>query len=167
MGLSDNQNSNVAVKKLHRAYTEDSIALQKLETEWRREVQALKEITKFNHANIIGFMAAITRDYERYLIFEWANGGNLRQFWLHDDPRLSRVLVKDIIVQLHGLADALQEIHKRGFRHGDMKPENILRVSTTGQSSSRLDVGTLKICDMGLTRYHYLATQLREAGTNT
>lgn len=141
--------------------------LQRLEAEWRKEVQAHKEISKCKHANIIKFMAAITRDYERYLIFEWANGGNLRQFWLNHNPRLSRVLVRDIMFQLRGLADALEAIHSKGFRHGDMKPENILRVKTAGQKPSRLDVGTLKICDMGLTKYHYLATQLREGGTNT
>ncbi|KAK7718097.1 hypothetical protein SLS63_010580 [Diaporthe eres] len=160
-------NSSVAVKKLHRAYTEDEGAMRNLEEQWQKEVKAHKEISKCNHPNIIGFMTAITRDYERYLMFEWANGGNLRQFWHSHNPRLTRTLVEDIMHQLCGLAGALEEIHFRSYRHGDMKPENILRVKTPGHNTSKLDVGTLKICDMGLTKYHYLATQLREQATDT
>lgn len=167
ISIVDFQNSNVALKKLHRAYTENPALMQELEDQWQREVQAHREITKCKNANIIKFMAAITRDYERYLMFEWANGGNLRQFWLNHKPHLTRSLVEDVIRQLYGLADALFEIHSRKYRHGDLKPENILRVKSPGNHSPKLDVGTLKICDMGLTKYHYLATQLRQDATNT
>jgi serine/threonine protein kinase len=164
MCIIDNQRANVAIKKLHRAYTEDQPKMRELEKEWQKEVQAHKEIAKCNHSNIIKFMTAITRDYERYLMFEWANGGNLREFWAEYSPRLTKSLVKDILLQLRGLADALEEIHSKGFRHGDMKPENVLRIKTPGNDSA---IGTLKICDMGLTKYHYLATQLRQQATDT
>jgi serine/threonine protein kinase len=159
--------SNVAVKKLQRAYTQDQAMMEQLESEWQRELQAHRMISKYGHANIIKFMAAITRNYERYLMFEWANGGNLRQFWVNEKPHLTRRLVKDVIGQLHGLASALSKIHFNKLRHGDLKPENILRVKNSGNQSSGIDIGTLKICDMGLTKYHDLATQLRQGATNT
>lgn len=159
-----NQTANVAIKKLHRAYTEDQAKMRDLEKEWQKEVKAHRDIAACNHSNIIKFITAISRDYERYLMFEWANGGNLREFWINDRPRLTKPMVKDILIQIRGLADALEEIHSKGFRHGDIKPENVLRVKTPGNDSA---VGTLKICDMGLTKYHYFATQLREQATDT
>lgn len=152
------------MKKLHHAYTDDPAKMIELEKEWHKEVQAHKTIAECDHPNIIKFMTAITRDYERYLMFEWADGGNLRQFWMNNSPPLNIDLVRDVFFQLRGLADALEEIHSKKLRHGDMKPENILRFKIHGNDSA---VGTLKICDMGLTKYHYLATQLREQATDT
>lgn len=160
--------ANVAIKKLDHAYSEDKDKQRELEDAWLKEVQAHKEITKINHGNIISFMTAIIRDNERYLMFEWADGGNLREFWNKNEPSLSRPLIIDVIYQLRGLADALGEIHLKNYRHGDMKPQNILRVKTPRQDDpSEPDVGTLKICDMGLTKYHIMATQLRNEATNT
>lgn len=164
MLIIEGQRANVAVKKLHRAYIEDHAKMRELEKAWQKEVKAHTEIATSEHPNIVKFMTAITRDYERYLMFEWADGGNLREFWLNDSPRLTGPVVKDILVQLRGLADALEEIHSKGFRHGDMKPENILRIKSPGNGSG---IGILKICDMGLTKFHYLATQLREQATDT
>ncbi|KAJ0120690.1 hypothetical protein J7T55_015422 [Diaporthe amygdali] len=158
----------VAIKKLHRSYSEDKAKQRTLVEAWVREVSAHKDISQFNSSNIIKFMTAFTRGHERYLMFEWADGGNLREFWTTNDPILTRVLVRDVILQLHGLADALDKMHSMNYRHGDMKPENILRVNTPGQNgSSNLDVGTLKICDMGLSKNHTMATRLRDVATVT
>lgn len=165
--VQDGHNHNVAVKKWNRAYTEDQAMMHQIEEEWQREVQAHKEIDKCRHSNIIRFMAAVTREYERYLVFEWANGGNLREFWVRHNPHLTRALIRDITLQLRGLAHALEEMHSRNYRHGDLKPENILRVTTPGHDNSADKVGTLKICDMGLSKYHTMDTQLRDPGTGT
>lgn len=65
--------------------------------------------------------------------------------------------------QLIGLASALQSIHeadqnKKGEklfgRHGDLKPENILWFPSDGNDAS-LGHGTLKIADLGLTRFSH------------
>lgn len=156
----DGRGVNVAIKKLK--------VLRSLEQEWRGEVQAHKEINECRHTNIIKFMMAITRDQDRYLMFEWADGGNLREFWnKNKKPALTKTLVKDVINQLRGLADGIEVIHQKGYRHGDMKPENILRVKGPQHHASHLDVGTLKICDMGLTKYHIMATEFRDLATST
>lgn len=88
-------------------------------------------------------------------------------FWRENEPRLTTTLVKDVIHQLHGLADALEKIHQSNYRHGDMKPENILRMRTEVRKSGppELDVGTLKICDMALVKYHDTATHFRSGTT--
>lgn len=92
-------------------------------------------------------------------MFRWADGGNLQEFWRNNaKPKLSTALVRDVIQQLHGLADALEKLHGFGpgdssYRHGDVKPENILRVRTrvvAERQNSDIDVGIFKIADMGL-----------------
>jgi serine/threonine protein kinase len=69
-------------------------------------------------------------------------------------------------MQLRGLADALDKIHGFGggqgsYRHGDIKPENILRVRTKSVAPSEIDVGILKIADMGLAKHHTIVTEFR------
>lgn len=158
---------DVAIKKLHLSHSDDEEAQRKLEAGWDKEVKAHMEMTRLKNPNIIQFITAVTRDRERFLMFEWADGGNLRQFWTKA-PRLTGHFVKSVIAQLHGLARALEEMHSLNYRHGDMKPENILRVKTAAkQASPTLDIGTLKICDMGLSKQHITETRLREVATNT
>lgn len=68
-----------------------------------------------------------------------------------------------MILQLRGLAGALSALHnysdKGSYRHGDIKPENILRFD------DGTAVGILKLTDMGLAKHHTLATQLRAPTT--
>ncbi|KAF3014001.1 hypothetical protein E8E14_009269 [Neopestalotiopsis sp. 37M] len=159
----------VSIKKLYRPETDDRAKLQDLERSWQQEVFAHEELVKCGHRNIIKFIAGITKGNDRYLMCEWANGGNLREFWTKNEPNLTRTLVKDVIVQLQGITSALKMIHSKNFRHGDLKPENIVRqeMLSRNSGSSRLDVGELKICDMGLTKYHVEATEFRNRSTDT
>jgi serine/threonine protein kinase len=96
-------------------------------------------------------------------MFLWADGGNLRDFWRKfPTPTLTACLVRDMIGQLRGMADALQSLHgykeDLHFRHGDIKPENILHFPD--QRKSR--IGTFKISDLGSSVYHAVVTHLRE-----
>ena len=71
--------------------------------------------------------------------------------------------MRAVVTQLQGLADALEKLHTYGggdgsYRHGDLKPENILRVRTRsveGSKAADLDIGILKIADMGLYVYTF------------
>lgn len=145
-----------------------------IESEWQRELQAHIAIDVHDHPNIIKFLGAVTRG-KRYLLFQWADGGNLRELW-HNNPRpiLTAALVKDVVKQLHGLSDALATLHTIGnsggdtssYRHGDIKPENILRMRTQHVGGSDIDIGQLKIADMGLAKHHTVATELREKPTS-
>jgi serine/threonine protein kinase len=122
-----------------------------LHKKWVAEARALDHIRGLNHRNIIQRIAAIKRGKEHYFMFEWADGGSLRDFW-KDNPRpnLDSGFIKEIVIQLRELADALHELHnyEGSFRHGDLKPENILRFKDATR------VGVLKIADMGSVRHH-------------
>jgi len=96
-------------------------------------------------------------------MFLWAEGGNLRDFWIRTpNPTITASLVKDIFIQLRGMADALQKLHNfksgKHYRHGDIKPENILVFPRENNSQT----GVLKISDLGSAKHHSVATRLRE-----
>ena len=96
-------------------------------------------------------------------MFLWADGGNLRDFWIENPkPILTAALVKNIIEQLRGMAEALQKLHgyrdQYHYRHGDLKPENILNFPDPDKSR----IGTFKISDLGSAKHHSVATRLRE-----
>jgi len=100
-------------------------------------------------------------------MFEWADGGSLREFW-ENTPRPSldigtmSTLVLETLEQVQGLADGLHTLHVKGFyRHGDLKPENILRF----EDGTRL--GRLKIADFGLAKEHKVLTERRRQPTST
>ncbi|KAK7709694.1 hypothetical protein SLS57_008599 [Botryosphaeria dothidea] len=61
-------------------------------------------------------------------------------------------------------AKVLQHIGTGNWRHGDLKPDNILRFvdSTTAERS----LGTLKIADLGLAKLHDVDTNLRAEPTS-
>lgn len=96
-------------------------------------------------------------------MFLWADGGNLRDFWKnHPNPEMKPELVKEMIEQIRGMAEAIQKLHdwdnSKHYRHGDIKPENILRFP--GRDTSQ--IGTLKISDLGSAQHHNVATRLRQ-----
>ena len=130
---------------------------------WASEVDTLDEISGLSHPNIIQRVAAITRGRQRFLMFLWADGGNLRDYWIaNPNPTLTAALVRDVIEQLRGMAEALKTLHEykdqTHYRHGDIKPENILNFKS--QDKSRM--GTFKVSDMGSAKRHSVATRLRE-----
>ncbi|KAK0630531.1 hypothetical protein B0T17DRAFT_653944 [Bombardia bombarda] len=150
----------------------DAEERQKITQSFGNEARTLKKMNNDNSTSnhIIRFITAFTmgnigspKDY--YLIFEWADGGSLEDLFSKElVPVLSGELVKHVAVQLRGLAGALKATHDAGIRHGDLKPGNILRFCATEENI----IGTLKIGDWGLARYHSEATVLRkEKGHHT
>lgn len=100
------------------------------------------------------------------MIFPWADGGHLEQFWETNSsmPRQDHGFVKWMSKQILGLASALRSIHhpnvralpigdheKTHGRHGDIKPTNILWFKSHGLSES---MGVLKISDFGFADFH-------------
>lgn len=141
---------------------------------WAGEAKTMKGMNMRNKEHIVRFITAFKRgDNETgmsyYLMFEWADGGSLQDLW-NDHPvvSLNAKLTKEIVHQVLGLAGALCATHYQenevGIRHGDLKPENILRFRPTPDNF----LGTLKLGDWGLAKYHNLGTVLRkEQGANT
>jgi serine/threonine protein kinase len=149
--------------------TEDA---KDVEEHWGREVRALRTMNGLNQDHIVRFVTAFRRKSnfgnEHYLIFEWADGGNLCDLWRRmPSPVPTAQVIKDIVKQILGLAKALEAAHNlnetgASYRHGDIKPENILVFrGKTSVSSDEESIGTFKIADWGEAREHEQATEMR------
>ncbi|SCO76560.1 uncharacterized protein FRV6_00772 [Fusarium oxysporum] len=157
---------------------------------WPNEVRVLEKTKSLSDPHLITCIAAIERGNERYLLFPWAQDGNLREYWETPSERFyGRAAITEALVQLKGLATALRHLHYFGLsddladlpasvkdeydqtrvdnsiRHGDLKPENLLWFleETPGSKETRY----LKIADMGLAKRHVIATQDRSCLTST
>lgn len=129
LGRSLESGELVAIKKMKRKFYswEECMNL--------REVKSLK---KLNHANVVKLKEVIRENDHLYFIFEYMKE-NLYQL-MKDRTRLfPESAVRNIMFQiLQGLAF----IHKHGFFHRDMKPENLLCMGPE----------LVKIADFGLAR---------------
>ncbi|EXL45112.1 serine/threonine protein kinase [Fusarium oxysporum f. sp. radicis-lycopersici 26381] len=106
------------------------------------------------------FAAFSLGDTETYLMFEWAEGGNLRNLWEEFQPENPNGdLVKAVIEQLSGLAHALADLHSRDLRHGSLKPERILWFKS--KDSARDLIGILKIKGLSITNEHSDVRRIR------
>ncbi|KAF2999904.1 hypothetical protein E8E13_008595 [Curvularia kusanoi] len=87
---------------------------------WAKEVKALSKMKALNKKHIVRFITAFTRGttedgvdhFNYYVVFEWADGGNLRKLWEHyPNPPREAAFVKWIMEQLYGLSQALVAAH--------------------------------------------------------
>ncbi|CAN9195202.1 unnamed protein product [Alternaria alternata] len=130
------------------------------------EVKALQMMNTLEKDHIVRFLTSFQRgapdDLEYFLLFEWAHGGNLGDFWKQQAelPRTAE-LMKWLIGQLRGLAKALTAAHGAVCRHGDLKPANILWFR-----DATCPYGTLKIGDWGEAKIHKDVTSLRHVDTD-
>merc|ERR1711998_451141 len=99
-----------------------------------REVKSLK---KLNHPNIIKLKEVIRENDELFLVFEFMEQ-NVYQLMKERQKHLPEARIRNILYQI---MQGLCYMHKMGFFHRDMKPENLL--------ASR---ETIKIADFGLAR---------------
>ena len=142
----------------------DSIERQRIANSWANEARTLRKMNGSNNDHILRFITAFTRsdtstEKSYYLVFEWADGGSLNNLFMqHPAPTLTADLVKRVVTQLLGLAEALKATHDAEIRHGDIKPDNILHFKPTNADDI---IGTLKIGDWGLAKHHPVATILR------
>ena len=141
---------------------------------FEKERKNLTTVQFLAHAHLVTHYATYHKGNFHYVVFPWAHGGNLRDLWrTHDTLARSTNLTLWALRQLHGLASGLEALHGVNCRHGDLKPENILHfsspslTSSTPPTSSSSITGTLVIADVGISRTHTHATQLRNAGTTT
>lgn len=139
---------------------------------WAAEAKALAMMNTLHQDHIVRFFTAFCRGspgaLEYYLMFEWADGGNLHDLWdMIPKPDLTAPFVKWIIRQLRGLAQALSAAHNFksaqgdsdvSYRHGDLKPANILWFRDD-------ELGTLKIGDWGEAKSHETVTAMRRSNT--
>jgi len=128
---------------------------------YQSELDALDMARQLKHSHIVRFVGGFRQNFTSHLLFQWADGSNLRSYW-NDEANWSRDadLISWTIEQIQGLVGALDQLHnnparlKLNFRHGDLKPENILR-------SWGPQRGIFQIADLGLAKIHSLPTHAR------
>lgn len=161
----DGKVANAAIKEL-KAIRKGNIRDEKFRKEWEAEAKALTDISELRHDHLIQVKAIISKGKRQYFMFQWADGGSLRDFFENHNGFISQELVGQVIRQLLGLAKALDALHNwddgdGSYRHGDLKPENILRFEDGTKT------GTWKIADMGLAKHHFARTGARGGPTST
>lgn len=122
----------VAIKKIKKKYSswDECVNL--------REVKSLR---KLNHQNIVKLKEALKDNDELFLIFEYAETNVLKMYQTvkNEGSRFPESNIKRIIYET---CSGLAYMHKNGFFHRDMKPENLLVTSKN----------VVKIADFGLAR---------------
>ncbi|KAF4973924.1 hypothetical protein FZEAL_9110 [Fusarium zealandicum] len=153
--------------------------MQATEPEWfKREMEVLAEIQvivqELPHLHLISPIASykFTGKAVGYILFPWADRGNLKDFWDMDDNKNEvlhlgdpRALMEWTLREIRGLCEAVSELHKERprkgemahCRHGDLKPENILVFQENGTD-------VLRIADVGLGKFHTKSTDVRMRG---
>ncbi|KAI1377122.1 hypothetical protein F4677DRAFT_454241 [Hypoxylon crocopeplum] len=160
-----------ALKELHSQRIED----------FQREVDALQYLSDFSHPHLVKLLTAFRHGTSYYLVFPWAEGGDLRTFWKDNpkpipDPPLLRWMADQFL----GIATGLRQIHHERIvvdatkvrkdndlkdatdalygRHGDIKPDNVLCFSKIAGGSSRFNNdksdNILVLSDFGLGSLH-------------
>ena len=126
--VNKSTNEEVAIKKMKKKFYswEECMAL--------REIKSLR---KLNHCNIVKLKEVIRVNDDLYFVFEYMEQ-NVYQLMKDRATPFPEAQIKCILYQtLQGLA----YMHKHGFFHRDMKPENML---VKGEA--------VKIADFGLAR---------------
>lgn len=129
MGRCVDSGELVAIKKMKRKFYSWDECMN------LREVKSLK---KLNHANVIKLKEVVRENDHLYFVFEYMKE-NLYQLMRDRNRLFPESSIRNIMYQiLQGLAF----IHKHGFFHRDMKPENLLCMGPE----------LVKIADFGLAR---------------
>jgi serine/threonine protein kinase len=157
-----------------------------IEADWRKESVALSVFNRLEHEHIVKGIGAFTQRKKYYIVMEWANGGSLQHFWAenqnpHRYPSASQVM--ELLMQFRGLAQALKSMHYYNadqkqentgltpnkaaennlgnlWRHGDVKPSNILVFKDPATW-----LGRLKLGDLGRAKRHDIRTGARNIPT--
>ncbi|XP_070701796.1 serine/threonine-protein kinase MAK-like [Pempheris klunzingeri] len=130
LGRSNETGELVAIKRMKRKFYSWDECLN------LREVKSLK---KLNHANVVKLKEVIRENDQLYFVFEYMKENLYQLMKEREDKMFSENEIRNILFQvLSGLAF----VHKHGYFHRDMKPENLLCMGPE----------LVKIADFGLAR---------------
>ena len=79
-------------------------------------------LVKFNHPNIVRVIDFFEENGTAYLVMDYCQGVNLAEYMEQQGGILSEQAVINLIMPI---LEGLQELHKRGVLHRDIKPQNI------------------------------------------
>ena len=125
-------NRDVALKILSRRCASDDGLVERFRSEAR-------SAASLSHPNIVSiYDRGETEDGTYYIVMEYVPGGTLKDCILRKGP-LSADTAAAVATQV---AEALEEAHRNGVIHRDIKPQNILIT----------DWGDVKVADFGIAR---------------
>ncbi|EUC43333.1 hypothetical protein COCMIDRAFT_38701 [Bipolaris oryzae ATCC 44560] len=136
----------IAIKRLKRSEQVPEVQWERLVNKERENLNRARELES---RHLIKPIAVYERKPDRCFIFSWADGGNLGDYWEKNEAEAHRrESVLWLLGQFVGICSALQVLHGRNVRHGDLKPENMLLFKRG------YDKGCLQIADLGLTTFY-------------
>jgi serine/threonine protein kinase len=109
----------VALKLLYPSLLTDPQVCRDLQNE-------ASALSAFNHPHILRIMDFEFRPDQAYLVTELAEGGSLDNLLRSPGRPATRLPLRQALVYLEQLASALDEAHRAGIIHRDIKPKNIL-----------------------------------------
>lgn len=122
---------NKALKIISSEFSKDKEAMFDLEKEAR-------VLINLNHPNIVRIYDIHLTGETKYLDMEYVEGGDLVDLKLqYDDKKVPEEMVLNIASQI---SEALNEAHKKGVIHKDIKPANIMMTKE----------GNVKLMDFGI-----------------
>lgn len=120
-----------------------------------REMENLEKLQQLDNPHLIKPIAVCTTTERASFFFPWADEGDLSKFWEVTDPGSREDTVPWMLDQMVGLGGAMKLLAENNCRHSDLKPQNILLFRNCRGS------WTLKITDLGISKFHILATTRR------
>lgn len=85
-------------------------------------VSCIQSLKKLNHPNIVKLKEVIRENDELFFVFEFMEG-NLYELMKNRDRHFPESKIRNIMYQIF---QGMAFMHKHGFFHRDVKPENML-----------------------------------------
>ncbi|RKL32493.1 hypothetical protein BFJ72_g10436 [Fusarium proliferatum] len=134
---------------------------------FKKEKENLELTQSLKHEHLIKLIATCQKGPVCYFIFPWADGGDLRDFWKgNDSQKRSQELILWSLRQMLGIASAINALHGKNTRHGDIKPQNILHFLKAHDDATIDSRGRLILADVGVSKIHREITSMRQDPTN-
>lgn len=113
-----------------------------------------------DHNHLIQAIAFCCKGPNNCLVFPWARGGDLANFWRTDASNLDEDLVEWALAQIEGICHGIMSLHDESMRHGYLKPEKILHFPQKSGGHGLLKVAGPRIVNLHAeyTRDQALAT---------
>jgi eukaryotic-like serine/threonine-protein kinase len=134
----------VALKVLHQHYADDEEYVER----FRREARSVAQLS---HPHIVTVIDRGEDGGQQFIVFEYVDGENLKQFLERTGPLPTRRAV-ELALEIAG---ALAFAHEHGLVHRDVKPQNVLLTPD----------GNAKVTDFGIARSLDVQQGITQTGT--